>query len=406
MFFTSRQPPSSAIGMLRKRGWPVNWDANKTMAEKRQQINELFNSALERSPGEREPFLRQACGNDESLYAEVESLLSHYDQCFLEGCPGSEILSFPSDDMVGRQIGAYRLIQECGHGGMAVVYLAERADREYRKRVAVKMVKPGANNDEILRRFRNERQTLAALDHPNIVKLLDGGSTEDGLPYLVMEYVEGMQLNEHCDSHRLTIRQRLELFCTICQTVQYAHENLVIHRDLKPSNILITENGVPRLMDFSIAKLLNPECFQTELITVGIGRPMTPQYASPEQVRGELVTAATDIYSLGVLLYQLLTGRPPYIASGLSPFELERLVREVDPEKPSIAVQKAFEAGFFGSSNGKPSTSSAGVSLARSTSHEELRHMLRGDLDTIVMMALRKDPKNRYASATAFADDI
>src|SRR6267143_2250679 len=343
MFFTSRQPPSSAIGMLRKRGWPVNWDANKTMAEKRQQINELFNSALERSPGEREPFLRQACGNDEALYAEVESLLSHYDQCFLEGCPGSEILSFPSDDMVGRQIGAYRLIQECGHGGMAVVYLAERADREYRKRVAVKMVKPWANNDEILRRFRNERQTLAALDHPNIVKLLDGGSTEEGLPYLIMDYVEGVRIDEYCDAHRLSIAERLQLFRIVCLAVQYAHETLVIHRDLKPGNILISKEGVARLLDFGIAKVLNPQWSPDVPLTRTDWRPMTPEYASPEQVRGKPATNATDIYSLGVLLYELLTGHRPYRVRSDSPLEIERSVCEEEPERPSAAVSRIDE---------------------------------------------------------------
>src|SRR3989475_10762047 len=177
----------------------------------------------------------------------------------MEESPASEIPSFPGHAMVGKQIGAYRIIRECGHGGMAVVYLAERADREYRKRVAVKMVKPGAGKDDILRRFRNERQTLAALDHPNIVKLLDGGSTEQGLPYLVMEYIEGTPIDQHCDSHRLSISERLRLFRTVCAAVHYAHQNLVIHRDLKPNNIVVTADGTPNLLDFGIAKLLHPE---------------------------------------------------------------------------------------------------------------------------------------------------
>ena len=383
----------------------MNWNATRVMSEKRQQINDLFSSALEQSPGEREAFLRQACGNDQSLYAEVETLLLHYDDSFLEESPASEIPSFPDHAMVGKQIGAYRIIRECGHGGMAVVYLAERADGEYRKRVAVKMVKPGAGKDDILRRFRNERQTLAALDHPNIVKLLDGGSTEEGLPYLVMEYVEGIPVDQYCDSHKLSVPKRLQLFRTICEALHYAHQKLVIHRDLKPSNILITNDGTPRLMDFGIAKLLNPECFQTELVTLSDRRPMTPQYASPEQVRGEPVTPATDIYSLGVLLYYLLTGRRPYGAAGLSRFELERLVCEVDPEKPSTKVQKVDEVDSA-ASKGKPSTSPEVLSQARDTSPEGLRRILRGDLDMIVMMALRKEPKQRYASAKAFANDI
>src|SRR5207253_686686 len=313
------------------------------MSEKRQQINDLFSSALEQSPGEREAFLRQACGNDQSLYAEVETLLLHYDDSFLEESPASEIPSFPDHAMVGKQIGAYRIIRECGHGGMAVVYLAERADREYRKRVAVKMVKPGAGKDDILRRFRNERQTLAALDHPNIVKLLDGGTTEDGLPYLVMDYVEGTPINEYCDAHRLSTSERLELFRKVCTAVSYAHQRLVIHRDLKPANILVTAEGTPKLLDFGIAKLLNPESAATLVITHTGQRLMTPEYASPEQVRGEPLTNATDIYSLGVVLYELLTGHRPYRLKSYAPAEIERAICELEPEKPSTVVTRVEE---------------------------------------------------------------
>src|SRR5207302_6769882 len=183
--------------------------------------------------------------------------------------------------IVGRRIGPCQVIRQLGHDGMAVAYFAVRADDQYRKSVAIKLVRPGLDREDLLRRFRNERQTLAALDHPNIVKLLDGGSTEEGLPYLVMEYVEGIPVDQYCDSHKLSVPKRLQLFRTICEALHYAHQKLVIHRDLKPSNILITNDGIPRLMDFGIAKLLNPECFQTELVTLSDRRPMTPQYASP-----------------------------------------------------------------------------------------------------------------------------
>ena len=198
------------------------------MPEKWDQVKELFTSALERDPAERSDFLRQACGDDDSLRNEIESLLSSFDGAptFLEDSPAADLLSAQSHAMAGKRIGAYRILREIGYGGMAVVYLAERADDQYRKRVAIKMLQPGTNKDEILRRFRNERQALAALDHPSIVRLLDGGSTEEGLPYLIMEYVEGVRIDEYCDTHKLSITERLQLFRAVCLAVQYAHETL------------------------------------------------------------------------------------------------------------------------------------------------------------------------------------
>ena len=283
------------------------------MPEKWDQVKELFALALERDPEERSNFLRQACAGDDSLRTEIESLLSSFDGAttFLEDCPAADLLSAQSRVMTGRRIGAYRIIREIGQGGMAVVYLGERDDQNYRKQVAIKMVKPGIDTEQVLHRFRNERQTLAALDHSNIVKLLDGGSSEDGSPYLVMEYVEGLPIDQYCDLNKLSIDDRLRLFREVCSAVQYAHEKLVIHRDLKPGNILIAKGGVPSLLDFGIAKLLNPECFQTPLVTRTDWRPMTPEYASPEQIRGHAITTATDVYSLGVLLFDLLTGHRP-----------------------------------------------------------------------------------------------
>jgi serine/threonine protein kinase len=364
---------------------PENWD----------QVKELFALVLEREPGEREDFLRQACDGDDSLHREILSLLSSFDGAgtFLEDCPAADLLSAQSRAMAGRRIGAYRIIREIGHGGMAVVYLGERDDQNYRKLVAIKMVKPGIGSEQVLQRFRNERQTLAALDHSNIVKLLDGGSSEDGSPYLIMEYVEGLPIDQYCDQNHLSIADRLRLFRSVCAAVQYAHQSLVIHRDLKPGNILITKEGLPRLLDFGIAKLLNPECLQTPLVTRMDGRPMTPEYASPEQVRGDPVTSATDIYSLGVLLYEILTGDLPYQVAESSWREIERLVCESEPARPSTRV---------GTDRERLKTTAE----MRRAEPNQLVRSLRGDLDWIAMKALEKEPSRRYATASEFSADI
>jgi serine/threonine protein kinase/tetratricopeptide (TPR) repeat protein len=377
------------------------------MPETWSRVTEILALALEQSPGERDAFIRRACGNDHTLRAEVESLLSNYDAAdsLLEHSPVCDVLSFQPDAMTGQKIGAYRLIRELGHGGMAVVYLGERDDHNFRKRVAIKMLKPRTNTVEILSRFQNERQTLAALDHPQIVKLLDGGSTEEGLPYLVMDYVEGLPIDQYCDLHKLSIHDRLRLFRDVCAAVQYAHQNLVIHRDLKPGNILITKDRVPRLLDFGIAKLLNPECFHVALVTQTDWRPMTPEYASPEQLRGDAVTRATDIYSLGVMLYELLTGRRPHSVGSHSRVEIELRVCKEEPKKPSAVVKAVGEDP---SHEGKTRTviTPELVSRNRGLEPAELGHQLRGDLDTIVMKALRIEPEDRYASVEDFSNDI
>ena len=378
------------------------------MPEKWEQVKELFALALEQEPAERSRFLRQACAGDDRLRVEVESLLSSFDgaDTFLEDCPAADLLTKQSRAIAGKKIGAYRIVREIGRGGMAVVYLGERDDQSYRKQVAIKMVKPGIDTEQILQRFRNERQTLAALDHSNIVKLLDGGSTEDGLPYLVMEYVEGLPIDQYCDLHTLSIDERLPLFRQVCSAVQYAHENLVIHRDLKPGNILIAKGGVPRLLDFGIAKLLNPGLTQVPLATRTGWRPMTPEYASPEQIRGRAITTAADVYSLGALLFELLTGHRPYRAAvGQSLLEMERLVCETEPEKPSVAVSRMEEKT---SADGAAPTvvTPELVSTQRGSRPPELRRRLRGDLDTIVMKAIRKEPERRYSSVEEFSKDI
>ncbi len=380
---------------------PENWD----------QVKEIFSQALERHPEERSTFLRQACAGDDTLRAEIESLLSSFDGAsnFLEEFPAADLLSAQAqlltEKMAGKRIGAYRILREIGQGGMAVVYLGERDDQNYRKQVAIKMVKPGIDTEQILHRFLNERQTLATLDHSNIVKLLDGGSSEDGSPYLVMEHVEGPPIDEYCDENKLSIDERLRLFREVCSAVQYAHEKLVIHRDLKPSNILIASGGVPRLLDFGIAKLLNPDCFQTALVTRTDSRPMTPEYASPEQIRGQAVSTATDVYSLGVLFFELLSGHRPFHSVGRSLLEMERIVCETDPEKPSIVIRRTEQRT---SRDGGPSTAITpeSVSQQRGLQPAELQRRLRGDLDTIAMKALRKEPERRYASVAEFSEDV
>ncbi|MGC2183320.1 MAG: protein kinase [Terriglobales bacterium] len=377
------------------------------MSEKWDQVKEILALALEQEPEERSSFIRKACGEDEGLRAEVESLAAHYKgaDSLLENSPAANLFSIQSDHIVGKRLGAYRVVRAIGHGGMAVVYLGERDDDNFRKSVAIKMVMPGPNNEEIFRRFRNERQALAAIDHPNIVKLLDGGSTEEGLPYLVMDYVDGMPIDQYCDVHRLSIKERLQLFRTVCSAVQYAHDQLIIHRDLKPGNILITKHGVPRLLDFGIAKLLNPEFFQIALVTQTNWRPMTPEYASPEQVRGQSVTNASDIYSLGVLLYELLTGHRAYRASAQSLLEVERAICEEEVEKPSAVVGKTeFQTSRGGTT--RSAITPEEVSVNRSLDPGGLRRRLQGDLDTIVMKALRKQPQDRYASVAELSKDI
>jgi eukaryotic-like serine/threonine-protein kinase len=374
------------------------------MGKKWSRSKDLFNAALELEPGKRAAFLEQACAGDSELRAEIESLLAFHSET-QERKPRADpdaTETWESTDarpLTEQHVGPYQLIRQIGRGGMAVVYLAMRADAEYRKRVAIKLLRQGMD-EEILRRFRNERQTLAALDHPNIVKLLDGGSTPEGWPYLVMEYVEGIPINQYCDTKRLTIAERLGLFCTVCDAVHYAHQNLVIHRDLKPSNILVTPAGTPKLLDFGIAKLLNPEfSAHTLLVTQPGSWVMTPEYASPEQIRGLPINTATDVYSLGVMLYELLSGNRPYRLHTGTPLELERAICEDEPEAPSTAINRKQESG---------TDSSITVEAAGRTggSVEKLRRQLSGDLDNIVLTALRKEPQRRYASVLQLSDDV
>lgn len=361
--------------------------------EQYKQVKHLFNAALELSPDARPAFVDEACGDDRSLKVAVEKLLAAHDRAdsFIETPAfdlASGLLARHQSPMVeGQLIGPYRIVGEIGQGGMGTVYLSERADDQYSKQVAIKLVRRGLDITEILRRFLAERQILANLDHPNIARLLDGGTTEDGLPYIVMEYVEGLPLIDYCDRHELSTIERLKLFRTVCSAVHYAHQNLVIHRDIKPGNILVNKEGVAKLLDFGIAKVFQPDSLdqgadatRTEL------RVMTPEYASPEQVKGERATTASDVYSLGVLLYQLLTGLRPYQIKSTDPFEISRAICEAQPERPSAAASRSVQV--------------------RSSDQKPLSRQLRGDLDNIIMMAMRKEAARRYSSVEQFSDDI
>ncbi len=367
--------------------------------------------ALECEPPERSSLLARLCNNDAELRDEVEALVAAYekDQSLLEKSLLSEsenLLRQPAESpLQGQLLGPYKIIRELGHGGMGTVYLAVRADDQYRKRVAIKLIKRGLDTDEILSRFRHERQILASLDHPNIARLLHGDTTADGLSYFVMEYVEGVPIDVYCDSKKLSTATRLELFRKICAAVHYAHQNLVVHRDLKPGNILVTEEGEPKLLDFGIAKLLNPELYgQTIAPTAVALRLMTPDYASPEQVRGAKITTASDVYSLGVLLYELLTGHRPYHLKSTERIEIERIICEEQPEKPSTVINRREDDA---SEDGRGRTvTPESVSKTREGEPDKLRRRLEGDLDNIVLMAMRKEPERRYLSVGQFAEDI
>jgi TolB-like protein/Tfp pilus assembly protein PilF/tRNA A-37 threonylcarbamoyl transferase component Bud32 len=377
-------------------------------------LEEVFNAAVEVSPVERKAFLDDACGTDAELRREVERLLQADELAgdfiedaatILQATDFVISVSAPDDSMIDRQIGAYKIEREIGRGGMGAVYLASRADKEFAKRVAIKIVKRGMDTDFIIRRFRNERQILANLDHPNIAKLLDGGTTDDGLPYFVMEHIEGIPISRYADENRLTIRERLQLFQKVCAAVHYAHQNNVIHRDIKPGNILVTADGTPKLLDFGIAKLLNPDPDYTSIDTTATAmRLMTPEFASPEQARGEVVTAASDQYSLGVLLYELLTGHRPYHVHNRLLHEIARVVCEVEPEKPSLMIRRTEEVIY---PDGKRLLlTPQAVSENRNATSEELRRVLAGGLDNIVLKVLRKQARYRYDSVANLAEDI
>jgi serine/threonine protein kinase len=385
-----------------------------------QQLKTLFHTALELGPAERALFLAEACNGDDELRNQAEKLLASHDEpgAFLVspalvnrgGTSGEgQLRHTAAEERVGQRIGPYEIIREIGHGGMGTVFLAVRADDQYRKQVAIKLVKRGMDTDTILRRFMMERQILANLEHPNIARLLEGGSTKDGLPYFVMEYIEGQPITEYCDAQHLSTAQRLELFREVCAALHYAHQNLVVHRDIKPSNILVTAEGVPKLLDFGIAKLLNPGwATETGEATASMVRLMTPDYASPEQFRGLSITTVSDVYSLGLVLYELLSGHHPYRMAIRKAEHVAQVILQEEPEKPSTAASRRNASGGNQATDREKLTTDNGPLAGNTNLQPAVRNpkSLRGDLDNIVLKALRKEPERRYASVQEFSEDI
>lgn len=368
-------------------------------------IQNLFHQAVDLDDEARRALLDEACAGDEALRREVESLIA--------SAPGATAFLGSSReraeaDRAGEQVGPYRLVRRLGEGGMGVVYLGERVDGEFSQQVAVKLVRTPWVTPQLLARFRAEREILAGLQHPNIARLLDGGTTPIGQPYFVMEYVEGEPIHQYCARRGLSTRERLDLFLGVCAAVAQAHRQLVVHRDLKPANVMVTEDGgaardeprrTVKLLDFGIAKLLVADAVGPgDSVTALHGQVLTPEYASPEQVRGEPVTTASDVYSLGVLLYELLTGAPPYRFATPTPQEVERVVCETPPTRPSTAVTRAAQR--------TPSDGHDQIARRTDVAPSRLRRELVGDLDTIVLTALRKEPERRYLSVGRLADDI
>jgi eukaryotic-like serine/threonine-protein kinase len=378
--------------------------------ERWHKIKELLGPALDMDPTRQSAYLNGMCADDSSLRSEVEQLLvadrnagSQFLQVLAIAEESEGKNSQHGADWIGRRLGPYQIVEKLGVGGMGEVFRALRIDQEYEKEVAVKLVRRTAGADFVIERFKNERQILANLDHPNIARLLDGGTTEEGCPYLVMELVRGERIDKYCEARRLFLTERLTLFLKVCAAVQYAHQRLVIHRDIKPSNILVTTDGVPKLLDFGIAKITEPDDANDLQPTITVFRLLTPAYASPEQIQGEMITTASDVYSLGVVLYELLTGLSPYSNSSGMTQELARAACEREPQKPSLAVGSKRSPQKSSTENTETSTKSSAL---REALPENLSRRLRGDLDNIVMMALRKEPGRRYVSVEQFAGDI
>ncbi len=376
-----------------------------------QRIRSIAEQALDLAPEEQTAFVSERCSDDPEAEAAVLRLLEldrEADPALDGASPvgvGRLRRAVPAA-RESRRIGPYTLRRELGAGGMGSVWLAVQAEGDFHRRVAIKLLNRGMEKEELLARFQRERQVLANLDHPGIARLIDGGLCETGEPYLVMEYVEGVRIDRWCDEQGMPVEQRLELFRRVCDAVQHAHQRLVVHRDIKPTNILVTADGTPKLLDFGIAKVLDPEkqAFGAE-VTQDVMRFFTPSYASPEQARGQAVTTASDVYSLGVLLYQLLTGRLPHRLCTTSSSEIARILTEVEPERPSVAVRLPRPEDPSGESQESIREPSS-ASRRRSTTARQLARALSGDLDRIVLKALRPEPLRRYPTVHELSEDV
>jgi len=357
---------------------------------------------------ERGATLATVCGDDAEFRSELEEMLANdmgSEERLREAIGGAvaHVVEGQRNRFIGTMLGAYRITGVLGHGGMGTVYLAKRADRQYEQKAAIKLVEQMAVHPQLRTRLRAERQILANLDHPDIARLIDGGETAEGVPYLVIEYIDGKPIDEYSDLHTLGVRERLQLLERVCAAVDYAHRNLIVHRDLKPGNILVTADGHPKLLDFGIAKLLHPDpATQTVAVTRMQDRLLTPEHAAPEQVLGRTITIAADVYTLGVLLYQLLCGRSPYALHDSTALGLERAICIEDPPRPS----SLFRGGRAGALVEAGGFNPAGVAAKRGVTAEKLRRQLSGDIDEIILKAMRKEPRDRYETAAQLADDI
>lgn len=385
--------------------------------ERWRRIDQLLQDAAALPVQDRHHWLEQACAEDPELFREVLALIDHLDDPlpFLEQSalsddiqlsPEQLLADVGDDPLVGQTVGSYRIDRRIAAGGMGVVYQASRDDGDFDHRVAIKVMHTWIDPGDLLRRYRIERQSLARLNHPNIAHLLDAGVLPGGLPYLVMEYIDGQPIDDYCDERHLDISHRLRLFQTVCHAVHVAHQNLVIHRDLKPNNILVTSDGTPKLLDFGIATLIQEDDQPARTITRTEHRRLTVDYASPEQLAGAAVSTQTDVYSLGVILYELLTGMVPYQGTGINVDERLRSVHERPSHKPSTAVRRSTTTMAAGTHTDQQQQDIEELCQRRGTSRDRLERRLRGDLDNIVMVAMRNEPDRRYQSAQEFADDI
>ncbi len=395
--------------------------------ERRRRLDELLDEVLDASPRERDEILRRAGSEDPGLREELQALLAAHERSggILDspgnvGPPGGGVSDVPAAPV---RIGIYRIVSELGRGGMGVVFLAERDDGQFWRQVAIKIIGSGARSTDLRTRFEAERQILATLDHPNIARLYDGGVTDDGRPYLVMEYVPGLPIDEYCRANDLSVEERVRLFCTAARAVHHAHRRLVVHRDLKPTNILVTDDGEVKLLDFGIAKILDPSMIAGAAPETRTGlHLMTPEYAAPEQVMGEPITTATDVYGLGVVLFEMLTGRRPFRLAGRAPAEWAWIIVQEQPPLPSEVAEPTSESAPRDPEAGPLPQSGAAERhaeaafyvpvdvdtgrLAAREGRQRLRRLLRGDLDRILLKTLRKEPERRYGSAARLVEDL